>query len=92
MKGFTFPYGKKDVFVVSDYSVKCAPLAKKILRKMALPENPDTVKEVLYYLKSAECERKTFETGDWYKIKGNDFGIMSPAEDIIIIVCNREGR
>ena len=92
MYGFTFPYGQKDVFVVSDYTKKCNTLARKILRKMEFPENPDTVKELLYYLKKAECERKPFKTGDWYKIKGDGFGIMSPVNDVILITVNKEGR
>ena len=75
MNGFTFPMGQKDIFVKTDYKNKTEQLARKILRKMLLPENPDTVKEILYYLQKAKCDIVTFGNGrQMYEIYGENFG------------------
>ena len=73
MKGFTFMLGKKDVFIETEYKNKTENLASKILRKLQLPDNPDTRKEVLYYLRKAECEIKG-TTRKFYEIHGENFG------------------
>lgn len=73
MKGFTFTYGKKDVFVETEYKNKTENLASKILRKMLLPDNPDTRKEVLHYLQKAECDIKG-NVKKYYEIHGDGFG------------------
>ena len=58
LKGFYFNLGKNEIFVKTDYARKTKSLASKILRKFSLPENPDTIKEILYYLMPAWCEIK----------------------------------
>ena len=73
MTGFTFPYGNKDVFVATSYKRKTESLARKILRKMLLPENPDTVAELLYWMQPAELEIKGI-TRKYYEISGKNFG------------------
>ncbi len=75
MYGFTLPLGKKDVFVKTDLQNKTEGLAKKILLKMSLPDNPDTRKEILYWLEKATCEIKTLASGrKIYEISGKNFG------------------
>lgn len=75
MNGFTFPMGNKDVFVKTELKNKTEGLARKILLKLGLPENPDTRKEVLYWLEKATCEIKTLSSGrKMYEISGRNFG------------------
>lgn len=75
MNGFTFMLKGKDVFVKTDLKNKTEGLAKKILLKMGLPENPDTRKELLYWLQKATCEIRTMSSGrKYYEIAGNGFG------------------
>lgn len=75
MNGFTFPMGSKDVFVKTDLKNKTQGLARKILLKMLLPENPDTRKELLYWMEKATCEIKTLSSGrKMYEISGDNFG------------------
>ena len=75
MKGFTFMLKDKDVFVETSYVNKTENLASKILTKMLLPDNPDTRKELLYWLQKAECEIKTLSNGkQMYDIHGDNFG------------------
>lgn len=74
MNGFTFKLGGKDVFVKTDLKNKTEGLAKKILLKMGLPENPDTRKELLYWLQKANCEIRTLSNGkQYYEIYGKYF-------------------
>ncbi len=75
MTGFTFCYKGKDVFVKTGRKRKTESLASKILHKMMLPENPDTRKELLYYLQKASCEIRTLKNGkQYYEISGDEFG------------------
>lgn len=80
MKGFTFPLGKRDVFVETKLVNKTQSLASKILRKLIdygydIPDNPDTRSELIYYLQKAECEIKTLGNGrQHYEISGENFG------------------
>lgn len=75
MKGFTFQLGNKDVFIETTLKNKTEGLAKKILLKMGLPENPVTRKELLYWLQKATCEIKTLSDGrKFYDIAGENFG------------------
>lgn len=80
MKGFTFPYGRKDIFVQTELKNKTDNLAKKILRKMVelgydIPDSPDTRKELLWYLEKAECDIHTLPNGKrYYEIHGKNFG------------------
>ena len=74
-KGFVFPLGNKDVFVITELKNKTESLARKILRKMSLPENPDTVREILYWLQRAEIDVKAIEgKGAMFDIHGDGFG------------------
>lgn len=75
MKGFTFMLGKHDVFVETTKVNKTTYFASEILRKLELPDNPDTRKEVLWYLRKAECEIRTLSNGrKHYNIHGDNFG------------------
>jgi len=75
MTGFTFPYGRRDVFVETAYKNKTENLARKILAKMDLPENPATISDLLYYLTKATCEIRTLNNGrQYYEIAGDNFG------------------
>lgn len=80
MKGFTFPYGKKDIFVQTELKNKTNHLAKKIIRGMVnvgydIPDNPIIRKEILYFLQKAECDIHTLSNGkQYYEIHGDDFG------------------
>ena len=61
LTGFTFPIGKRDIFVQSFRKNKTEALAKEIIRTLLkvgieIPENPDTVKEILWYLQKANLE------------------------------------
>lgn len=56
--GFYFNIGKFEFFVKTDYKRKTKTLASKILKKINLPENPSTIKEIQYYLVPANCEVK----------------------------------
>lgn len=80
MKGFTFPYKRKDVFVKTDKKNKTEKLASEIIRAMVnvgadIPDNQDTRKELLWYLQKAECEVHALSNGrQYYEIHGDGFG------------------
>lgn len=80
MKGFTFPYGHKDVFVETERKNKTEGFASEILRAMVnigidIPDNPDVRRELLNYLRKAECEIHTLSNGkQYYEIHGDNFG------------------
>ena len=89
MKGFTFVLGNKDVFVETEKKNKTEKLASEILRKLLLPDNPDTRKELLYWLQKAECEVRTLSNGkQYYEIHGDHFGgrgsFVDDGETVII--------
>lgn len=80
MKGFTFPLGKKDVFVETTRKNKTDGLASEIIRKLNnigkdIPDNPNTRREILYYLQKAECDIRSLANGrQYYEIHGENFG------------------
>lgn len=75
MYGFVFWLGQKDVFVETGYKNKTNVLAGKILRKLEIPDNPGTRKELLYRLLPATCELRKLSNGrEYYEIAGNGFG------------------
>jgi hypothetical protein len=80
MKGFTFPYGRKDIFVSTELVNKTQKLASKILKELVnigydVPDNPDTRNELLYYLQKAECDIHTLPNRrQYYEIHGDNFG------------------
>lgn len=74
-KGFYFKLGGKHVFVETCKTRKTERLAGKILRAMALPDNCDTRRELLYWMRRATCEIRTLKNGRAYwEIAGRDFG------------------
>lgn len=81
MTGFTFMWGRKDVFVQTERKNKTGKLAGEILTKLAreydlgIGDHPDVRKELLYYMQKAECEIKTLSNGkQMYDIHGENFG------------------
>ena len=73
MKGFTFPYGSKDIFVATDKKNKTKKLAKQICWKMGIPDG--RADELLCWLRKAECDVHTLNNGkQYYEIHGNGFG------------------
>ena len=89
-KGFYFKLGGKDVFVETRKIRKTERLAGKILRAMSLPDNPDTRKELLYWLRPATCEVRTLKNGRAYwEIAGSNFGgCGSFLDDGMTIILN----
>lgn len=74
-KGFYFRFSDKDVFVETRKVRKTERLAKEILRAMELPDNPDTRRELLYWMRRATCEIRTLKNGRAYwEIAGDNFG------------------
>lgn len=74
MYGFTFQLGQKDIFIKTSLKNKTQGLARKILCKLGIPENPDTIRTLLYYLAKATCEIKTPSDGvQYYNIAGENF-------------------
>lgn len=77
-RGFTFPYGVRTAFIVTDYKTNNEHLARKILRKLELPENPDTIKELRYWMQPAEIHRESAGSrGDYYLIRGSNFSQLA---------------
>ena len=86
MKGFTFPYKGKTVFVETERERKTRSLARNILKAMLLPDAPSAIDGVLYWLNKAECEIRQLDNGaDWYSLKGKDFAEFGPLDDLEII-------
>lgn len=77
--GFYFNLGRKEVFIITDKTRKTQSLLSAILRKMELPDNPDTRSELNYWLMPAYLEKKhcpETEFGpahDYYNIYGKNF-------------------
>lgn len=80
MTGFTFPLGKRDVFVETSRKKKTEAFASEIIRGLVnagydIPDNPDVRKEILYYLTKATCEIRNLPNGrSYYEIAGKNFG------------------
>lgn len=80
MKGFTFTLGHKDIFVETELKNKTESFASKIFRKLVnlgydIPDNPNTRKDLLYWIQPAECEIRTLSNGNqYYNIHGKNFG------------------
>ena len=73
--GFTFQLGNKDVFIETKAKYKTNGLAKTILKVLGLPENPDTIKELLYWMQKAKLNVKCTKNGrKYYEIYGKNFG------------------
>ena len=63
MKGFTFPLCHKDVFVETERTLRTHKLASEILRKLQIPDNPDSQSELLWWMRKAECDIHTLPDG-----------------------------
>lgn len=86
MKGFTFQFEGKTVFIETERERKTRSLARNILNRLEKPDAPSGIDLVLRRVQKAECELKTFENGvDWYFIKGKRFAESGPLEDLQII-------
>lgn len=93
MKGFKLYYKRKDLFFETELKNKTDNLAKKIIRAMVnsgydIPDNPDVRKEILYYLRKAECKIEPLANGkQLIRIYGDDFSIcdIMPSEKTVII-------
>lgn len=84
MKGFTFPYGHKTVFVKTTRERKVKSLARNILREMQLPDG--RASELLHWLQKAECSISKLPNGnEFYSISGKDFTECGPKSELIII-------
>lgn len=89
-KGFYFKLSGKDVFVETRKTRKTERLAGKILRAMGIPDNPDTRRELLYWMRRATCEIRTLKNGRAYwEIAGDNFGgCGSFLDDGMTIILN----
>lgn len=74
LNGFYLNIGRKEYFITTNRTNKTQSLASAILRKLLLPDNPDTRAEVLYWITKASCEIKTTKTGlSYFNIFGDNF-------------------
>lgn len=74
MRGFELTLGSTQIFIETDRTRKTDKLASDILRKLLLPDSPDRRKELLYWLRKAECDLRTLPDGrSYYDIKGDCF-------------------
>lgn len=67
-RGFTFWYSGNDLFIITTKRNKTNSLASAILRKLGCPDNPNTRKEVLYYIQPATMETRTLPNGKEYLV------------------------
>ena len=79
LNGFTFPMGRKDIFVATERRNKTVGLAKEICCYFGIPDG--RAKELLYWLSKATCETITIPDGrKMYKIRkyheGKDAGCI----------------
>lgn len=81
MKGFTFFYKGKDIFVVTNKKNKTRKLAREILNKMLLPDCPSGIDAILCKLQKAELETKSYG----FVINGHNFSISDPEDKTEII-------
>lgn len=84
MKGFSFFYGQKTVFVETIREYKTKSLATNILKEMKIPE--DKVDALLYRLQKTDCEfRQTSNGFKYYSMSGKSFSECGPMEALIHI-------
>lgn len=83
LKGFTFPYSNKTVFVSTSRNNKTKKLARDILCKMELPDG--RADELLYWLNKATLMYKWINEEKWYSIKGRFFTEIGPENDLMIV-------
>lgn len=80
-KGFYFNLGRKEVFVESGRTKKTKKLLSDILRALQLPDNPNTRRELDYWMSPAHLEIKHcpacpalgVPAHDYYNIYGRGF-------------------
>jgi hypothetical protein len=86
-KGFTFKYGNKEVFVITEKKNKTKRLAKEILCKMQLPDTASAIDAVLYWMQKAEFYTKELKNGEFFFIHGENSTVCGSVEhDGIIII------
>lgn len=99
-EGWYFNLGRKEIFIYTNRTHKTQTFLSKILQKLELPDNPDTRKELSYYLIKANMEIKhcpETEFGpahDYYNIFGKNFSGYG-SEDINdgkTIIINMKGE
>ena len=87
-QGFYFNIGKKEFFCKTAYKNKSNLLAGKILDKLEIANNPDTRKELLYWIVKAFCEVKTAGNFQYFNIYGKNFSGSGPdnadSENIVV--------
>ena len=79
--GWYFNIGRKEFFVISNQEKKTKKFVEKILKALLLPINPDTIKELSYYMmrgnieiKHCEgCKELNTQAKDYYNIFGKNF-------------------
>ncbi len=72
--GFYFNLGKLEIFVKTNYEKKTETFLNAILKRLYLPVNTDTRKELSYYLIPAICEIKIVKNIEpYYNIHGKNF-------------------
>ena len=80
--GFTFPFGDKDVFVITDRERKTKYLCQLILRKLGKADRPGSIDELMYWLKPATHEIN--ELG-YHIVKGKGFTYCDPENKTLVI-------
>ena len=86
-KGFTFKYGNKEVFVITEKKRKTRSLAREILAKMLLPDAPSSIDAILYWMQRAEFYTKELKNGEFFFINGEQSSVCGSVEhDGIIII------
>lgn len=85
-KGFTFKYGNKEVFVITEKKRKTKALAREILAKMNLPDAPSSIDAVLYWMQRAEFYTKELKNGKFFFINGEEFTVCGSVENDGIII------
>lgn len=81
LKGFYFNLGRKEIFVESKRVRKTEKLLSDILQSLQLPNNPDTRRELDYWLTPAflevkhcpACDALGTPAHDYYNIYGRGF-------------------
>lgn len=86
MKGFTLFYMQKDYFFETERKNKTKALAKEICHKLFIPDG--RAKELMWWLRKAECEVKPLANGkQLIRIYGDDFSICDilPSNNTVVI-------
>jgi hypothetical protein len=81
MRGYTFPYRGKDVFIITRKKLRNERLCSQIIKAIndnlgvEIPDNPDVRADLKFWLQKATCEIRTLPSGrQYYEIAGENFG------------------